>query len=123
MDNLFNSKKLYEALYKTEALAHGVAHTNGQGIPPLIIQTEEKSINCAEQLHDRTMAARLLHHTTCPDLLAASMYDTNPMHILSTVAECVKWIVKEREVWRDSIQKKPMMKYLCLNVMEEYNNQ
>jgi hypothetical protein len=74
-------------LNRTEVLAHGVAHTNGQGIPPLIIQKEEKNINSTEQLHGTTMAARLLHHTTCPDLLAASMYDTNPMHILSTVAE------------------------------------
>jgi hypothetical protein len=112
MDNLFNSKKLYEALYKTEALAHGVAHTNGQGIPPLIIQTEEKSINCAEQLHDRTMAARLLHYAACPYLLAASVYNTKPMHILSTVAECVEWIVKEKEVWSKSIQKKAIMKCL-----------
>jgi len=34
------------------------------------------------------------------------------VHILSTVAECVEWIVKEREVWSDRIQKKAMMKYL-----------
>ena len=45
MDNLYNLKKLYEALYRTEALAHGVALTNGQGIPPSIIQKEERNIN------------------------------------------------------------------------------
>jgi hypothetical protein len=50
MDNLVNSKKLYKALYTTEALVHGVACTNGWGIPPSIIQKEEKNINCAEQL-------------------------------------------------------------------------
>ncbi len=37
MDNLFNSKKLDEALYRTEALAHGVARTNGRSIPPSIV--------------------------------------------------------------------------------------
>jgi hypothetical protein len=41
MDNLSNSKKLYEALYRTEALAHGIPGTNGRGIPPYIIQKEE----------------------------------------------------------------------------------
>jgi hypothetical protein len=122
MDNLFNSKKLYEALYRTEALAHGVARTNGRGTPPSIIQKEEKNINCAEQLCGTTMTAKLLHYAACPDLLAVSVYDTKPVHILSTVAECVKWIVKEREVWSDRIQKKAMMKYLRLNVIEEYNN-
>jgi hypothetical protein len=30
-------------------------------------------------------------------------------------------IVKEREVWSDRIQKKAMMKYLRLNVIEDYN--
>jgi hypothetical protein len=41
MDNLSNSKKLYEALYRTEVLAHGIPGTNGRGIPPYIIQKEE----------------------------------------------------------------------------------
>ncbi len=112
MDNLFNSKKLYEALYRTEALAHGVVHTNRQGIPPSIIQKEEKNISCAEQLCVTTMAPRLINYGACPNLLAAGVYDTKPVHILSSAADCVKWIVKKREVWSDRIQKKAMMKYL-----------
>jgi hypothetical protein len=122
MDNLFNSKKLYKALYRTEALVHGVVCTYGQGIPPSIIQKEEKNINCAEQLRGTTMAAKLLHYAECPNLLVVSVYDRKPMQILSTVAECVKWIVKEREVWSNRIQKKAIMKYLRLNVIEDYNN-
>ena len=90
MGNLFNSKKLYEALYRTEALAHGVARTNGQGIPPLIIQKEEKNVLCAEQLCGTMMAVRLLTHDACPNLLAASVYDTKPVHILSSASDCVK---------------------------------
>jgi hypothetical protein len=38
MDNLFNLQKLFSALYIAQALAHGVARTNGRGIPPSIIQ-------------------------------------------------------------------------------------
>jgi hypothetical protein len=38
MDNLFNLQKLFSALYLAQALAHGVARTNGRGIPPSIIQ-------------------------------------------------------------------------------------
>ncbi len=93
MDNLFNSKKLYEALYRTEALSHGVAHTKGQGIPPSIIQKEEKNISRAEQLCGTTMAPRLINYDACPNLLAASVYDTKPVNILSCAAVCVKWIV------------------------------
>jgi hypothetical protein len=122
MDNLFNSRKLYEALYRTEALAHGVARTNGRGIPPSIIQKEEKNVSRAEQLRGTTKAARLINFDACPNLLAASVYDTKPVHILSSAADCVEWIVKEREVWSELIKKKAMMKYLRLNVIEEYNN-
>ena len=35
----------------------------------------------------------------CPDLFAVSVCDAKPVHILlSTAAECVEWIVKERQV-------------------------
>jgi hypothetical protein len=33
------------------------------------------------------MAAKLLHYAVCPDLLAVSVYNTKPVHILSTVVE------------------------------------
>jgi hypothetical protein len=121
MDNLFNSQKLFTALHRTQALAHGVARTNGRGIPPSIIQWEEKNVKLAESLRGTTRAARLHNSDQCPDLFAVSVYDTKPVHILSTVAECVEWIVKERKVWDTTIQRKAMMKYLRLNVIEDYN--
>ena len=40
MDNLFNSQKLFTALHIAEVLAHGVARTNGRGVPPLIIEEQ-----------------------------------------------------------------------------------
>ena len=99
MDNLFNLQKLYTALHIAEALAQGVAHTNGRGVPPLIIQKEEKNKDRAEKLRGTTLAAKLHDSDACPDLFAVSVYDTKPVHILPTAAECVKWIVKEKEVW------------------------
>jgi hypothetical protein len=68
------------------------------------------------------MAAHLTNSTTCPDLLAVSLYDTKPVHLLSRTAKEVRWIVKQREVWSAEVQKKEMMKYLCLNIIEEYNS-
>jgi hypothetical protein len=112
MDNLFNSQTLFSALYIAEALAHGVARTNGRGVPPSIIQKEEKNKDRAEKLRGTTMAAKLHNSDACPDLFAVSVYDTKPVHILSTAAESVEWIVKERKVWCDRVQKKAMMKYL-----------
>jgi hypothetical protein len=68
------------------------------------------------------MAAKLHNSNVCPDLFAVSVYDTKPVHILSTAAECVEWIVKERKVWSESAKSKAMMKYLRLNVIDDYNN-
>ncbi len=123
MDNLFNSKKLFSALHIVESLVHGVARINGRGLPPSIIQWEEKNVKIAESLRGGTLAAQLHNSKECPDLFAVSVYDTKPFHILSTAAECIEWIVNERQVWSNSIQQKAMMKYLCLNVIEDYNQQ
>jgi hypothetical protein len=72
MDNLFNSVKLFQALYQAKALAHGVACTNGHGVPMSIIQKEEKNEDTAEKLRGTTRAARLVHLPGCPDVLAVS---------------------------------------------------
>ncbi len=96
LEILFNSVKLYSALYRAEALAHGVARTNGHGVPAGIIQKEEKNKDCAEKLHGTTKAARLDNLPGCPGMLVlVSTYDTKPVHILSTAAESDEWIAKE----------------------------
>lgn len=121
MDNLFNSEKLFSALYKAECLAHGVVRTNGRGFPNSIIQREAPTLKLAEATRGTTKAARLSGSAKCPNLLAVSLYDTKPVHILSTASKEVRWIVKQRGVWSAAAQKMAMMKYLRLNVIEEYN--
>ena len=122
MDNLFNSEKLFSALNLAQCLAHGVVRTHGRGFPEGIIQREEKNLKAAEALRGTTKAAHLTNSTKCPDLLAVSIYDTKPVHLLSTTAAEVRWIVKQRGVWSAEVQKKAMIKYLRLNVIEEYNS-
>jgi hypothetical protein len=41
MDNLYNSQKLYSALYLAKCLGHGVARATGHGIPDEIKQPIE----------------------------------------------------------------------------------
>jgi hypothetical protein len=96
-------------------------HINGCGVPPSIIQKEEKNKDCAKKLRGTTLVAKLHNLDACPNLFAVLVYNTKPVHILSTAAECVEWIVKEKEVWSDRIKKKATMKYLQLNVIEDYN--
>jgi hypothetical protein len=121
MDNLFNSVKLFEGLYRAKALAHGVAQKYGRGLPSTIIQKEEKNKDMAGKLRGTTKAAKLAHNPGCPDVLAVSTYDTKPVHVLSTVAESVEWMVKQKKVWSATEKKKCFVKFLHLNIIEDYN--
>ncbi len=95
---------------------------NGRGVPAGIIQKEEKNKDLTEKLCGTTKAARLDNLPGCPGMLAVSTYDIKPVHVLSTAAESVEWIAKERKVWDANENKKRLIKFLRLNVIEDYNN-
>ncbi len=123
MDNLFNSRKLFTALYAEMTLAHGVSRTNGRGIPEAIIIPKEKNKEKANSIRGTTKAARLINSPDCPDLLAIAVMDTQPVHFLSTVAETVEWDVMTRErVWSITDRELQTMKFLRLNFIDLYNN-
>jgi hypothetical protein len=82
----------------------------------------EKQGRCREAPRNDHGGKAGVHSSACPDLVAVSTYDTKPVHILSMTTECVRWDVKERLVWSTAIQKKAIMKYLRLNIIEEYNS-
>jgi hypothetical protein len=122
MDNLFNSRKLFTALYMAKALAHGVVRTTGRGLPPSVRQLEEKNVKEAMKLRGRTAAARLVNSTDCPDLFAVSVYDTKPVHMLSTVEESMYWVLKKRKVWSAVHREIREIGFLRLNFIDNYNN-
>jgi hypothetical protein len=73
MDNLYNSQKLFSALYIGKCLGHGIARPIGRGIPDGINQAVELNAKKAEALKGRITAARLGHSKDCPDLLAVRL--------------------------------------------------
>ena len=99
MDNLFNSQKLFSALYIAQCLGHGVMHPHGRGITDQIKQAVKMNAKKAEALKGTTTAARLINSTDSPDLLAICVYDNKPVHLLSMVAESVEWMAKQRKVY------------------------
>eukprot|EP00984_Skeletonema_dohrnii_P025939 scaffold15185_cov72-Skeletonema_dohrnii-CCMP3373.AAC.1 len=123
MDNLFNSRKLFTALFREKSKGHGVTRTNGRGVCAEVIQPVEKDVKKADRLRGTTKAARLINCPECPDLIATSVYDTKPVHILSMVADKVEWGVKERHrVWSITERELKSMKFLRLNVISIYND-
>ena len=124
MDNLFNSWKLFTALYLTKSLGHGVVRTTGRGLPPSVRQLEEKNVKEAMKLRlrGRTAATMLINSEDCPKLIAASVYDTKPVHMLSTVGDSIYWVTKKRKVWSAVHREIRKIGYLRLNFIDDYNN-
>lgn len=120
MDNLFNLFKLCRAAYKESALVHGVAQTNGRGLPKCVIQAEAKSKRDQDKVRGTVKVAVLKENEMAP-IIACSVYDAKPVHLLSTVSKDVKWIIKERKVWDSSAKKKVDITFLHLNMIDEYN--
>ena len=122
MDNLFNSRKLFTALYLAKALAHGVVRTTGRGLPPSVRQVEEKNVREAQKVRGRTAAAKLINSPECPDLLACSVYDTKPVHMISMTEESIWWVLKKRKVWSAIHQQIKEVGFLRLNLIDQYNS-
>lgn len=122
MDNLFNSRKLFTALFIALCLGHGVTRKSGRGLPPAVLQAEEKNKAKAEAARGTTKAARLVNCPECPDLLAVSCYDTKPVNMLSTASETVEWVHKKRKIWSAIHQEVRLVGFLRLNFIDDYNN-
>ena len=84
---------------------------------------EEKTPAEADKRRGETHAAVLVDDPTCPGLLTYSVYDTKPVHLMSTVAETIEWDEKVRKVWSTELMRKVSMKYLRLNLIDVYNNE
>ena len=54
---------------------------------------------------------------TCLDVLVRSIYDTNPVHIISTVAGNIKWNPIKKKVYIKIDKKTVEMKFHRLNVI------
>ena len=94
---------------------------HGRGFPKGIIQWEEENLKVAQAMRGSTKAVHLTSSMKCPDLLAVCLNDTKPVYLLSMMATGVRLIMKEWGVWSTKVQKKAMINYLCLNVIEECN--
>jgi hypothetical protein len=114
MDNLFNSRNPYTAAYRAK-LCHGVVRHHGRGVPEHVVQKAEPESN-EPNVCGCTKAAVLRNDPVCPHLICCSIYDNKPVHIMSTVAECVEWDEKSRRVWSSELSS-----HVLLNLIDIYN--
>ena len=81
-DNLYN----YDAFFRADLnhtrkiLCQGVTRKGMCGIPPSVLQDEQKSRKYQIKVCGTVKAALLEGDAACPNLVACSIYDTKPVH-------------------------------------------
>ena len=58
---------------------------------------------------------------TCSDVLVCSIYDTKPVHIVSTVAENFMWTLTKKKLYNKIEKNTVDMTFHSLNVIHMYN--
>ena len=125
MENLYNSavfcKKAFN--HKFKVLCHGVTRKGMRGIPSSVKQEEVK--NSKEQIRVRgTVKAAILEgDLSCPNLVAASVYITKPVHIISMTCKELKWNKQEKPVYNVDTGQVELINFLRLNTINSYNEE
>ena len=123
MDNLYNSAVLCKKAFnhKFKVLCHGVTRKGMCGIPSSVKQEEVK--NCKEQIRVRgTVKSAILEgDPSCPNLVAASVYDTKPVQMLSMTCKELKWNRQEKPVYNVDTGQVELINFLRLNTINFYN--
>ncbi|CAB9519576.1 unknown protein [Seminavis robusta] len=124
MDNLYLSAKFVKGCYNHErkVLIAGVTRKQGRGIPLSVLQEEVMRKSEQEQVRGTVKVSVLKGDPHCPDLVAASVYDTKPVHFLSMIAPSIQWVKKERQVYNVDSGRVEKMGFLRLNINDDYNN-
>ena len=94
---------------------HGVTRASGRGLPEFVIQKEVTAVLEKQALTGTLKAAVLIGDDECPALLACSVYDSKPVHFLSTAAKEIKWITKDRPVHDYTIDDRVSM-FFCAQI-------
>lgn len=123
MDNLYMSARFARAAFNhpKKVMVSGVTRKGMRGLPKCVIQEEQKSQKDQRKTRGTVKAAVLVGDDKCPNLIAASVYDTKPVHFLSMSCEEIKWIEKVRQVFNVDSGVVEFMKFLRLNVNDDYN--
>eukprot|EP00957_Ditylum_brightwellii_P146697 11166851-Ditylum_brightwellii.AAC.1 len=122
LDSLYTSAKFAKLALKHKNYVHGVTRKGGWNLPSCVLQ--EKVISRTGQLAVQgTVNAAILHgDPECKGLVAVSVYDTKPVHFLTTANNSTKWIEMTREVYSKEHGKSIMIKHLHLNINDDDNH-
>eukprot|EP00957_Ditylum_brightwellii_P023764 1793394-Ditylum_brightwellii.AAC.1 len=116
------SAKFVKLALQHKIYVHGVIRKCGWGLPPCVLQEEVTPRTGQFAVHGTVKTAILCGDPECEGLVAVSVYDTKPICFLITTNESIEWIEKTREVYSREHGKKIIIKYLHLNINNDYNH-
>ena len=122
VDNLYMSARFAKGCYVHDksVLVAGVSRIKDRGIPKCVLQEPVKKQQLATTRG--TMKAAVLEgDSNCPELVAVSIYDNKPVHFLTMSCDSIAWVEKKRNVWNPIARKMDEVKYLRVNINNDYN--
>ena len=99
-----------------------VAQKTGHGLPWCIMQEEKKNANEHKVVRGTTKAAKFEGNPDFLNLIAFLVYDTKPVHFLSTACTGLNWTEKKKKVFDKEASANVTMSFLHSNINDDYNN-
>jgi hypothetical protein len=123
-DNLYLSTKFAKAAYlhPKKIRISGPTRKSGRGLPKFVLQEEKTSPSEIRAVRGTVRAAVLEGDPDMPNLVACSYYDQKPVHFLSTICQSIQWRQCERKVYCVDTGSVEVMKFLRLNINDDYNH-
>ena len=99
MDNLFISAKFCRAAYAElpqKVMIHGACRTHDRRLPHFVIQKDVTTKQAKQVARGTVKAGILQKDKKVSNSVAFSVYDTKPVHFMSTTAKSLRWITKKK---------------------------
>ena len=105
------------------AMIHGVCRVGREILQYIVQDVKIKKEDLLKVGGGGTMKASVLTgDPSCTNLVAASLYDTKPVYLLSNACDKIEWTKKDKLLWRKDNGKKVNTPFYRLNLIDEYNN-
>ena len=93
VDNLYMPPKFCRDTFNhsKNIKLHGVIRKSVRGLPYYVLQEEVYNKAQQEKVRGHIGAAELVGDSDCPSLIALSVYDTKPVHVLTIATKEIYW--------------------------------